>query len=71
MYVFGIDMPIMEILFIILVFYFIAIIFIWVEIRKMSSLLKFERSELKELNEDISAIQEFMEQESIKKRKTG
>ncbi|MCB9358761.1 hypothetical protein H6503_02425 [Candidatus Woesearchaeota archaeon] len=61
MYVFGYDLPLPEMLtvgFCILLF---ALILIYYEIRKLSKLLKFEKSEVSQLESDINLLENFLD----------
>ncbi len=60
MYVFGIDMPLMEILFTLFVINFIGLLFVLYEVKKMSSLLKIEKSDIKHLDSEIKTLEYFI-----------
>ena len=49
MYVFGVDLPIMELLFLFGVFLFAALVIIWLEIRRLRDLLTAEKANLSTL----------------------
>jgi len=61
MYVFGIDMPLMEILFVLFIIDFVASVFIWLEVRKMSTLLKIEKGDITHLDSDIKLLDSFIQ----------
>ncbi|MBD3163647.1 hypothetical protein GF323_00435 [Candidatus Woesearchaeota archaeon] len=63
MYVFGIDMPIMELMFIFLMLFFVALLIILLEIRKLRKLILTEQSDIYRFEEDI----ENMKPKDIKK----
>jgi hypothetical protein len=46
MYVFGIDLPIMELLFVFLVFFVVALVVIWLEVRKLRKLIGREEEDI-------------------------
>ena len=56
MYVFGIDMPIMELLFILAVMMVAALIFVVWEIRKLRKLILREQSDINRFEENIGKI---------------
>ena len=57
MYVFGIDMPIMEILFTVMMFMIIALVIIMWEVRKMRKLILTEQQDIIRFESDISKIE--------------
>jgi len=57
MYVFGIDLPIMEILFVFVVFLTLALIMIWLEVRSLRNLLLIEESDITEFEDDIKKLE--------------
>ena len=54
MYVFGIDLPIMELLFVFGIFLFAALVIIWLEIRRLRDLLTAEKANLSRFGKDLS-----------------
>ncbi len=56
MYVFGIDMPIMELMFIFMVVLMAGLIFLLTEIRKLKSLILIERSDIYRFEEDLKTL---------------
>ena len=56
MYVFGIDLPIMELLFIFLLFFIIALIFIWLEIKNLRKLISQESQDVDRFEKGINSF---------------
>ena len=77
MYVFGIDIPIMELLFFVGLVYFVSLVIIWLEIRKLRKLLlteekdigRFEK-DIKTEEDDISKLEEDISKFNKKRKKT-
>jgi len=57
MYVFGIDLPIMELLFIVGLLFLIALIVIWLEIRKLRKLLLTGEKNIGRFEDDIKKLE--------------
>jgi hypothetical protein len=53
MYVFGIDLPIMELLFVFGVFYLAALLIIWLELKKLGKLISTEEKDIVRFEKDI------------------
>jgi septal ring factor EnvC (AmiA/AmiB activator) len=53
MYVFGIDLPIMELLFVFGVFYLAALLIIWLELKKLGKLISTEEKDITRFEKDI------------------
>lgn len=62
MYVFGMDLPLMEILFVLFVLNFVALLLVWLEVRKMYSLLSVEKSDISHLESDVKLLDNFIHQ---------
>ena len=74
MYVFGIDMPIMEMLFVFGVFYLAALLIIWLELRKLGKLIVTEEKDIVRFEKDIKTEEKDLAKfekdiSKIKKRK--
>jgi hypothetical protein len=54
MYVFGMDLPLMEILFVFSILYLAGLVFTFLEIRKLRKLILVEQKEIKQLDEIVS-----------------
>ncbi len=63
MYVFGFDIPLMEILFVFSLLYIVALIFTLVEIRKLRGIIMLEKADLRELRNDLSELSRMFQQE--------
>jgi hypothetical protein len=57
MYIFGIDLPVMEILFIFALLFLAALIVVWLEIRKLSRLIKEEGTDITRFEKDIDKLE--------------
>ena len=69
MYVFGMDLPIMEIMFIQTTILLLALIFLYIEIKKLRSLLMIEQSDLKIFEEDLNALKPKVKEDRKQKIK--
>jgi predicted Holliday junction resolvase-like endonuclease len=56
MYVFGVDLPIMEMLFVFVLLLFVALIIVFFEVRKLRKLILTEQSDIYRFEEDISKL---------------
>jgi len=61
MYVFGIDLPIMEMLFVFGIFYLAALIIIWLELRKLGKLILTEEKDITRFEKDIKKEEKDIE----------
>jgi hypothetical protein len=58
MYIFGIDLPIMEILFLFLLLFSAGLIIIWFDLRKLRKLITKEEIDVNELEEDLDEVED-------------
>jgi len=57
MYVFGIDIPMMEILFVMIILFMVALILIILELRKLRILLFEEEGDISRFEKDINKLE--------------
>lgn len=57
MYVFGIDFPIMELLFLFGMFSLVGLVVIWIEIRKLRSVISKEEKGVSRFEKDIKKLE--------------
>jgi hypothetical protein len=69
MYVFGIDVPLMEVLFVFSILYVVALVVTFLEVRKLRQIIVEERLDLRELTQDVVALNSYMQKSEIKKYK--
>jgi len=67
MYVFGIDLPIMEMLFVFGIFYLAALIIIWLELRKLGKLILTEEKDIERFEKDINKAKKKQSKQKKKK----
>jgi len=60
MYVLGINLPLMDILFIMFILIFIALIFIFFEIRKLYKLIAIEKEDVSQLDLNLKSLEYFI-----------
>ena len=65
MYVFGIDIPLMEALFVFFIFFIIGFIIIVFDLRKLKFLIKKEKEDITELEDDINVLEKFEKKKKI------
>ena len=65
MYIFGIDIPIMEILFVFLILFVIGFIIIVFDLKKLRTLIKKEEEEIDEFEQDLKMLENFEKKENI------
>ena len=66
MYIFGYDLPLPEILFVVFLVNFILLIFIMTQLRKLGSLIIKEKSEISQLDMDTKLLDKFIEKIEVR-----
>jgi len=60
MYIFGIDMPLMEIFFVLVILLIVALIFILIELRKMRIMIRAEQKDLTILDKNLMMVENLI-----------